>query len=94
MKDGIREGRGGVRPNRSCVGHVHACGEITQRNEGARKTTHCLFLDVRKAHGIVWRNGLSKKLLEPGIRGKTSRMVKMMECAKISMMLDGKNQNI
>ena len=48
------------------------------------------FLNVQKAYDTVWRNGLSKKLWQIGIRGEMWRMMKnMTECATRAVMLDG-----
>ena len=61
------------------------------RKKDAGLTTYCFFLDVQKAYGTLWRNGLFKKLPELGIREKMWKMVKKMtECVKSAIIkLDG-----
>ena len=54
----ISEGQAGFRPNRSCVDHVYALGEIIQGRKYAGLTTCCFFLDVQKAYDTALRNGL------------------------------------
>ena len=88
-EENISEGRAGFRPNRSYVDYVYTLGKIIQGREDARLTTYCFFLDVQKAYDTVWRNGLCNMLWEIGIRGKMWRMVKMTECAKRAIKLDG-----
>ena len=62
-------GRAGFRPDRSCAGHVYALGKIIQGRKDAGLTTN-FFLDVQKACGTVWRNGLWEKMWEIGMRAK------------------------
>ena len=85
--ENISEGQAGFRPNRSCVDHVYILGNTIQGRKDAGLTTYCFFLliDVQKAYGTVWRNGLWKKMWEIGIRRKTWRMMKKKtRCAKTS----------
>ena len=56
--DKISEGQAGFRPNRRCVDHVYALGEVMKGRTDAGLTTYCFFLDVQKACGTVWRNEL------------------------------------
>ena len=86
----ISGGQAGFRPYRSCVDHVYTLGKIIQGRKDAGLTTYCFFLDVQKAYGTLWRNGMLKNMWETGIRGKMWRMMKSMtECARSAVMLDG-----
>ena len=68
-EDKISEGQAGLRPNRSCVAHVHTLGKIIQGRKDAGQTTYWLFPDVQKAYDTVWRHGLLETPWEMGIRG-------------------------
>ena len=62
----ISEGQPGGRPNRSRVDHVYTLGKKIQGGKDAGLTTYCFFLDVQKAYGRAWRNGLWKNMWDIG----------------------------
>ena len=87
----ISEGQAEFRLNRSCVHHLYTLGKVIQGRKDAGLTMYCFFLDVQKAYGTVWRNGLWKNMWEIGIKRKMWRMMKnIMDCARSAVMLDGK----
>lgn len=57
--------------------HVHSQENI-QGMERVRLKTYCFFMDMEKAHGIVWRDGLWKHLTDFGINPKMWRLLKNM----------------
>ena len=54
-----------------------------------------LFLDVPKAYGTVWRNGLWLKLWEHGVQGKIWRVIKgMYESSRSAVLLEGEKSEV
>ena len=54
------------------------------------KRTYAFFLDVRKAYDTVWRDGLSVKLWDMGVKGRMWRVIKnMYEASRSAILLGG-----
>ena len=50
--------------------------EVVRARRSRGLETHIAFLDIRKAYDTVCRDSLWKSLLDVGIRGKMSRVIK------------------
>ena len=72
----LSEEQAGFRPGRSTIDHIFSVSEVLRLRRGQRKETHCAVLDIQKAYDKVHRDGLWKRLLEVGIRGKFWRVLK------------------
>ena len=69
---------------------MYTLGKVIQGRKDAGLTTYCFFLEVQKAYGTLWRNGMWKKMWETGIREEMWRMMKKIaECARSAVVLDG-----
>jgi hypothetical protein len=58
------------RQGRSCDEHIYCISQVAQGRQRMRLPTYAFFLDLRKAHDTVWRDGLLRKLWDMGIRGR------------------------
>jgi len=72
----LSEEQAGFRAQRSTVDHIFALTEMLRWRRKRRLQTHCCFLDIRKAYDTLWRDGLWKRLIEVGLRGKMWRVLK------------------
>ena len=69
----LHEGQAGFRVNRSCIDNVYTLNELVQGRLREDKQTYAFFLDIRKAYGTVWHDGLWYKLWNMGVKGKCGR---------------------
>ena len=76
--DHICEEQGGFREKRSTIDQAFVLHECLMRRKHAGQNSYCFFLDVRKAFGTVWQNGLWKNMFEAGIQGKLWRLVRAL----------------
>ena len=60
----MSKGQAGLRPNRSCVDHMHILRKLIDGRKNARLTTCCFFLDRQKVFDKYGEMGCGK------IRGK------------------------
>ena len=88
----LSEEQAGFRPGRSTVDHILSVAEVLRLRRKQRKQTHCCFLDIKKAYDTVHRDGLWKRLIEVGIRGKMWRVLKNVYDIVESCVLVGKEQ--
>ena len=88
----LSEEQAGFRPGRSTSDHIFAVTEVLRLRRGRRKQTHCCFLDIKKAYDTVNRDGLWKRLLDVGIRGKLWRVLKNLYDIVESSVLVGKHR--
>ena len=66
----MHEGQGGFRVGRSCIDNIFSLIELIQGRMKEGKFTYAFFLDVKKAHDTVRRDGLWYKMWEIDIKGK------------------------
>jgi len=74
----INREQGGFRPGRECVEQTFSITQHVKQRRGNGKKTYLIFIDLRKAYDLVWRDGLWKGLFDKGIKGKMLRMLKSM----------------
>ena len=65
----------GFRPNRCCQNHIALLQEIIHQRKRNKQNTFITFLDLTKAYDSVWQDGLWKKAIKLGIKGKTLRLL-------------------
>ena len=53
---------------------IFTFNETLLRQRRAGRTTHCFFIDFRKAFDTVWHQGLWRRLWEEGVQGKPWRI--------------------
>ena len=93
-KNGVlSEEQAGFRPGRSTVDHIFSVAEVLRLRRAQKKQTHCAFLDIKKAYDTVHRDGLWKRLLDVGIRGKLWRVLKNLYDVVESCVLVGKQRS-
>ena len=88
----LSEEQAGFRPGRSTVDHIFTLSEVLRLRRARKKQTYCAFLDIRKAYDTVHRDGLWKRLIEVGIRGKMWRVLKNLYDIVESCVLVGKRR--
>jgi hypothetical protein len=88
----LTDEQAGFRPGRSTVDHIFSLSEVLRLRRGKKKQTHCAFLDIRKAYDTVHRDGLWKRLIDVGIRGKMWRVLKNLYDVVESCVLVGKRR--
>lgn len=74
----LAEEQGGFRAKRSTVDQLFVFNETLLRQRRAGRTTHCFFIDFRKAFDTVWHQGLWRRLWEEGIQGKAWRILRSL----------------
>ena len=74
----LAEEQGGFRAGRSTVDQIFTFNETLLRQRRAGRTTHCFFIDFRKAFDTVWHQGLWRRLWEEGVRGKPWRILRSL----------------
>ena len=83
----LHEGQAGFRLKRSCIDTL---SELVQGRLREGKTTYALFLDVKKAYDMVWRDGLWLKLWDMGVKGRIWRVIKKIyESSRSTVLLEG-----
>ena len=66
----------GFRVERSTIDQIFALKEMIQGRRRKKCDTYCCFLDIKKAYGTVFREGLWRRLREVGVVGKMWRVLK------------------
>lgn len=74
----LAEEQGGFRAKRSTVDQIFAFNEALLHQRRAGRTTHCFFIDFRKAFDTVWHQGLWRRLWEEGVQGKPWRILRSL----------------
>ena len=74
----IGDEQAGFSRGRSCLDHVYILSELIAARREQNKHTYLCYLDMSKAYDRTWRDGVWKRLLEVGVRGKMWRVVKDM----------------
>ena len=72
----IRDEQAGFRRGRSCGDHVFVLSELVAMRRERRQHTYLCYLDMSKAYDCTWRDGLWKRLLEVGVKGKMWRVIR------------------
>jgi hypothetical protein len=72
----ISDAQAGFRPNRATTDQIFTLAEILQARQQDGLDTVCVFLDIKKAYDTTFREGVWKRLLEIGIRGKMWRVIR------------------
>ena len=86
----LAEEQGGFRAGRSTVDQIFAFNETLLRQRRAGRTTHCFFIDFRKAFDTVWHQGLWRRLYEEGVQGKPWRILRSLyPDLEASVLVDG-----
>jgi hypothetical protein len=88
----LSEEQAGFRPGRSTVDHILSISEVLRARRGRKKQTFCAFLDITKAYDMMNRDGLWKRLIDVGIRGKMWRVLKNLYDIVQSSVLVGKHR--
>src|SRR3569623_1319083 len=93
-KNGVlSEEQAGFRPGRSTVDHIFSVAEVLRLRKGQKIETHCAFLVIIKAFDTIHLDGLWKRLLDVGIRGKVWRVLKNLYEVVESCVLVGKQRS-
>ena len=71
---------------------MFAVSEVLRMRRSRKKETHCAFLDIKKAYDTVHRDGIWKRLLDVGIRGKLWRVLRNLYGVVESCVLVGKRR--
>ena len=66
----MSESQADFRFGHSCVDNLFVLNEVIQGRLQEGKKTFLSFLDIKKAHDTVWRDGLWYRVWEMGIQGK------------------------
>ena len=72
----LSEEQAGFRPGRSTIDHIFSVSEVLRLRRRRGRETHCAFLDIKKAYDSIHRDGIWKRLLDVGIRGKMWRVLR------------------
>ena len=65
----------GFRPGGSAIDLIFLLSEVLERRRECKKKSFICFIDVIKAYGTVWIDGLFVKLRKVGVRGKMWRVL-------------------
>ena len=82
----------GFRVGRSTVDQVFVLSELIRARRRKGQKTYCAFLDIKKAYDTVWRDGLMKRLLEVGLKGKMWRVIRNLYLIVESCVLVGQDK--
>lgn len=74
----ISPAQAGFRPGRECVEQSFILHETLSARKDQAKLSYVIFIDLRKAYDLVWREALWVRLHDAGIQGKMLRMMKAM----------------
>ncbi len=74
----IGDEQAGFRRGRSCIDHVFVLTEAVAARREQGKHTYLCYIDISKAYDTTWRDGVWKRLLEIGVRGKAWRVIRDM----------------
>ena len=74
--DILVDAQGGFRAQRATVDQILLLYEIVAIRREERLPTFLGFLDVKKAYDKTWREGLYKRMMDEGIKGKPWRIMK------------------
>jgi len=79
----------GFRMGRSTIDQTFILSELIRMRRKKGLKTYCAFLDIKKAYDTVWRDGLWKRLLEVGLKGKMWRVLRNLYAVVESCVLLG-----
>ena len=86
------EEQAGFRIGRSTVDQIFVLSELIRARMTKGQKTYCAFLDIRKAYDTVWRDGLMKRLIEVGLKGKMWRVLHNLYLIVESCVLVGQDR--
>src|SRR5690348_8320710 len=72
----LADEQAGFRPGRSTSDHIFLLSEVLHARKRRGLATFCAFLDIRKAYDTLYRDGLWKRLLDIGLRGRLWRVLR------------------
>lgn len=76
--DSIVDEQGGFRPDRGTVDQIFIFRELLTAREELGLSTFGLFVDVRKAYDVVWREGTYVDMHHKGIHGRVWNQMQVM----------------